>query len=388
MENKEIQQEQDLDIENIINCIQKSLFKHIKLFNNSSKINIDIINRDESNLFFNIKYLKFDKEIYNKTYKKKHNSKRGLNSMANLWHNKNKIRPINDELKNNIVDKDVNINKKKVEEKKMGLENNSLNNNIFDENEINISMKNKNIDVFDFSDSLKKENIELNEIIDKYDISVEESNNNTDVFYNSDSLKNNEDKIFRIKKPNRGLTIVDGKLLKQKSNIDEKINILNNSLNHKINFDAKKENITEILNDVKIKINNENKNNICNMKECKLPSHNIEPIKNISKSDINNCESCKMLKHQFIDLCVNVHKDLQTYITCYNDVIIEKLDIKDIFKKIMGKSKIKNCDIILLEKKLNIFLNNLLYLGKVSSETLKRADITVSVKKQQLENGI
>lgn len=86
-------QEKEPDRQNIyeiIDLVQKSLFKHTKTLNPSSKIVFEILDKDDKYINYNLKYIEGEKEI-EKKYKKNYKSKRGLNSINNLWHNKNKI---------------------------------------------------------------------------------------------------------------------------------------------------------------------------------------------------------------------------------------------------------------------------------------------------------
>lgn len=161
----------DLDYSKNIDEISKSIFKHIKNIDEKNVINLSIIFKDDNYIKYNIALLGNDKKIYEKSYKKKYNSKRGLNSINNLWHNKNKVNPvcnnininndiINSNAQNNISMKDKNNSDEKntvsmkQEAKKIVFDKKDINDNI---NNNTRSIKNENIFLSPKKfDSLKK----------------------------------------------------------------------------------------------------------------------------------------------------------------------------------------------------------------------------------------
>lgn len=214
-----------------IDEISKIIFKHIKNINENISIKVDIINKDDNYMNYIINLLEDDKIIYEKKYKKKHNSKRGLNSINNLWHNKNKVNPINDE--------------------KQEIEINNINNNHISEN----------IKIDDFGKDDKNDNInninEYKEEENKYFPKINEIDN---------SMKHKN--IFDENKESE--INISLKSIDEKNINDLEISILNkDSMNNNIFPNPQK------INDNYIKKNI--KSNICNLSYCKIDSLDIEP---------------------------------------------------------------------------------------------------------------
>lgn len=224
----------DLDYSKKIDEISKSIFKHIRNIDEKNIINLNIIFKDNNYIKYNIALLDNDKKIYEKSYKKKYNSKRGLNSINNLWHNKNKVNKVNPVCNN------ININ------------NDTINCNP----QNNISMKNKNY--FDKNNNVSlKQDPKINKI-NKKDI-YDNINNNTG------SIKNN----------NMFLSSKNSYSLKDDSNINifDENEESENNISMK-DIDEKKINHNEVLpEEIKSNVNSV-------LTSCKLLSNiiNIEPI--------------------------------------------------------------------------------------------------------------
>ena len=308
MENKK--ENNDVNFKNKINEISKSIFKHIKSFDEKITININILEKDSNNIKYDIHIFKINEDktkIIQCNYKKKHNSKRGLNSMKNLWHNQ--------KLKDNKVHNDI-------------------------------SMKENNDSLFSLS---KDENIDKKDILDNY-LENQISNNIPSSELNN-SKKYLEDIINKI---NNNYKNIDEKLNKNEIHFSMNNEIENN--NYK-NIDEKKETNfkNNKLNIEEIKQFNVNRVNL--LVEETLPAVNVEPsvISFPNNSMKNNIIDKKILLNRI----QNIHNNIERLPNIFNQLYYLCKDYKE--NKLQGNFR---NEFNIIQKKVLIIKNIITYESK------------------------
>lgn len=318
----------DLDYSKNIDEISKSIFKHIKNIDEKNVINLSIIFKDDNYIKYNIALLGNDKKIYEKSYKKKYNSKRGLNSINNLWHNKNKVNP---------VCNNININ------------NDTINRNA----QNNISMKDKNNSDEKNTVSMKQEAKKI--VFDKKDINDNINNNtrsikNENIFLSPkkfDSLKDDSNINIFDENEDEEIDISLKNIDEKKINYSEIYMFDNNSMNYKNKFDKNnnKNHNNEVLPE-KIKIIKSNVNSI--LTSCKLLSNiiDIEPInKDINLNVYNQTpidlvpenNICKLTEHKMYNVNIPPEESMNTNPKNVDSLKNIKIDEKN--EKILIKIK-------------------------------------------------
>jgi hypothetical protein len=269
----------DLDYSKKIDEISKSIFKHIRNIDEKSVINLSIIFKDNNYIKYNIALLDNDKKIHEKCYKKKYNSKRGLNSINNLWHNKNKANKVNPVCNN------ININNDTINCKP---QNTILmkDKNYFDENN-NVSLKqDPKINKFNKKDihdsinnntgSIKNNNMFLSpkksdSLKDDSNINIfdenEESENNISMKDIDEKKINHNEVLPKEIKSNVNSILTSCKSLSNIINIE--------SINEEVNLNAYNQTPIDIVPE----------NNICKLTEHKMLTYDIKP--NIKLNNVN-----------------------------------------------------------------------------------------------------
>lgn len=315
----------DLDYSKNIDEISKSIFKHIKNIDEKNIINLSIIFKNDNYIKYNIALLSNDKKIYEKSYKKKYNSKRGLNSINNLWHNKNKVNKVNPVYNNININNDAinhnpqnnlsmkdknNSDEKNIISMKQGPKKNSLDKKCINDNINNntISIKNENIFLSPKKcDSLKDDsNINIFDENDEPEIDISLKNidekkiNHSEIYIFNNDLMNHKNKLDRN----------NNKIKHDNEVLPEKIKIIKSNVNSILSSCKLLGNIIDIepINkDINLNVYNQPpidivpENNICKLTEHKMliydikPNIDIPPKESINKNPVN-VDSLKNIK--------------------------------------------------------------------------------------------
>ena len=208
----------------------------LKLLIKKITINIKILekNTDYMKYDINISEINKDNNIIQCVYIKKHNSKRGFNSMKNLWYNKNKVECIdnknNDSLNHNILDENIDKNLKN----KMHFSMNYKNKEDISKN--NFKSLSKDI-IIDNKDGIKKQNVNIvvNDKLNIKDNNIEEINQ-LKVETELENIK--EQEINTLNNENKNNNIIDEKI---------KILSMNNNINSMKDIKLDKKIIEQIV---------------------------------------------------------------------------------------------------------------------------------------------